>query len=271
MPGQRLDSALVDRGLARSRTHAARLIADSRVTVGGAVVRKPATTITPSSEVAVRAGDDWASRGAHKLIGALDAFGVEVAGRLAVDAGASTGGFTHVLLHRGAQRVAAVDVGEGQLDPRLAADPRVVVHDRVNLREDSTEQTMRIAASLGGPAGLVVADLSFVSLTLALPQLIALASPAADLLPMVKPQFEVGRQRLGAHGVVRDPGLRAAAIRRVMIAAAGLDWGVAGVTASPLPGPSGNVEYFLHLRRDVPTGATAGQEMVDRAVQEGPR
>ena len=261
----------MDRGLARSRTHAARLIADRRVTVGGVVARKPAAQVGTASRVAVRSGEDWASRGAYKLLGALDAFGIDVTGRFVVDAGASTGGFTDVALRRGAARVAAVDVGAGQLDPRLAADPRVTVHDRINLRENAGVTAADIRAALGGPADLIVADLSFISLTLVLAQLVAFAAPAADLLPMVKPQFEVGRQRLGAHGVVRDPSLRSEAVAGVAAAAAALGWGVAGAIASPLPGPTGNVEYFLRLRRGACPDPAAARTMIDRAVQEGPR
>ena len=271
MSGRRLDSALVDRGLARSRPHAARLIADRRVTVGGSVVHKASSPVDEKTEVAVQAGDDWASRGAYKLLGALRAFRIDVAGRRAIDAGASTGGFTDVLLRHGAAAVAAVDVGHGQLDPRIAADPRVHVHDRVNLRELSADQAAEIADSIGGKADIVVADLSFISLTLVLPPLARLASDGADLVPMVKPQFEVGRDRLGAQGVVRDPALRAAAVQQVADAARELGWGVVAAVASPLPGPSGNVEYFLHLRRGAMRGSAADRALIDDAVQRGPQ
>jgi 23S rRNA (cytidine1920-2'-O)/16S rRNA (cytidine1409-2'-O)-methyltransferase len=186
---------------------------------------------------------------------------VEVPGRRALDAGASTGGFTEVLLSRGAREVVAVDVGYGELAWSLRTDERVHVHERTNVRTLTPED-------IGGPADLVVADLSFISLRLVLPALTACATAEADLLPMVKPQFEVGRERLGSGGVVRDPASRADAVLTVARAAAGLGWGTAGVVASPLPGPSGNVEFFLWLRRDALPPEEAD---VARAVEEGPR
>jgi 23S rRNA (cytidine1920-2'-O)/16S rRNA (cytidine1409-2'-O)-methyltransferase len=260
----RLDAELVRRGLARSREDAVSLIAEGRVLVSGQAATKPATGVEAATPVVVRTDPDeprWVSRGAHKLLGALDAFPIEVAGRRALDAGASTGGFTEVLLSRGAREVVAVDVGYGELAWSLRTDERVVVHERTNVRELTPE-------AIGGPVGLVVADLSFISLRLVLPALTSCAEPGADLVPMVKPQFEVGRQRLGAGGVVRDPGLRAEAVLTVAQAAAELGWGTAGVVASPLPGPAGNVEFFLWLRRDAPPPEHTD---VDRAVQEGPQ
>ncbi len=262
----RLDSELVRRGLARSREHAADLIAAGRVSVHGLAATKPATGVEPGAPVVVRpdeTDEGWASRGAHKLIGALDAFpGVVVAGRRCLDAGASTGGFTDVLVRRGAREVVAVDVGYGQLVWRLQSDPRVHVVDRTNVRTLTPE-------AIGGPAELVVADLSFISLSLVLPALTACAVPGADLVPMVKPQFEVGRARLGAGGVVRDPALRAEAVDGVVRAAGLLGWTALGVAASPLPGPSGNVEFFVHFRRDVPRVPDRPvQDMIMAAVQE---
>ena len=247
----RLDAELVRRGLATSREHAAELIRAGRVTVGGVPAAKPATSVGTDSAVVV--ADDhgdprYASRGGHKLAGALDAFaaaGLTVEGRSAVDAGASTGGFTDVLLRRGAARVVAVDVGYGQLAWSLRQDERVIVLDRTNVR-DLTRETVE------GLADLVVADLSFISLTTVLPTLASLVADDADLVLMVKPQFEVGRERLGKGGVVRDPGLRADAILSVAARAFELGLGVCGVCASPLPGPSGNVEYFVWLRRGAP-------------------
>jgi 23S rRNA (cytidine1920-2'-O)/16S rRNA (cytidine1409-2'-O)-methyltransferase len=185
---------------------------------------------------------------------------VPVEGRRALDAGASTGGFTEVLLRRGAAEVVAVDVGYGELAWSLRTDERVHVLERTNVRTLTPEQ-------IGGPAELVVADLSFISLRLVLPALTGCATPAADLLPMVKPQFEVGRERLGAGGVVRDPAQRADAVATVAAAAADLGWGTAGVVASPLPGPAGNVEFFLWLRRDA---GPLRDEDLQRAVEEGP-
>ncbi len=266
----RLDAELVRRGLARSREHAAELIAAGRVSVGGRSATKAATAIGPGEPVVVGrdvTDENWASRGAHKLIGALDAFTqVTVDGRRCLDAGASTGGFTDVLLRRGAREVVAVDVGYGQLDWRLRSDDRVRVVDRTNVRTLTPDV-------IGGRVELVVADLSFISLGLVLPALIACAEPGADIVPMIKPQFEVGRDRLGVGGVVRDRSLRAEAVLGVVRAAGVLGWGLVGATASPLPGPSGNVEFFVHLRRDAPTedpGAERSKRMIDAAVKEGP-
>jgi 23S rRNA (cytidine1920-2'-O)/16S rRNA (cytidine1409-2'-O)-methyltransferase len=260
----RLDAELVRRGLARSREHAVTLISEGRVTVAGQSATKPATGVEAATPVVVRTDPDarqWVSRGAHKLLGALEAFPVDVAGRRALDAGASTGGFTEVLLSRDVREVVAVDVGYGELAWSLRTDERVVVHERTNVRELTPE-------AIGGPVDLVVADLSFISLRLVLPALTACAGAGADLLPMVKPQFEVGRERLGTGGVVRDPALRGEMVLTVARAAAELGWGTAGVVASPLPGPAGNVEFFLWLRRDAPPPQ---QSDVDRAVQEGPQ
>jgi 23S rRNA (cytidine1920-2'-O)/16S rRNA (cytidine1409-2'-O)-methyltransferase len=260
----RLDTELVRRGLARSREHAVSLIAEGRVTVAGQSATKAATGVEAGAPVVVRTDPDepsWVSRGAHKLLGALDAFPIAVDGRRALDAGASTGGFTEVLLSRGAREVVAVDVGYGELAWSLRTDDRVAVHERTNVRELTPE-------AIGGPVELVVADLSFISLRLVLPALTACAEPGADLLPMVKPQFEVGRDRLGAGGVVRNLEHRADAVATVAQAAADLGWGTAGVVASPLPGPAGNVEFFLWLRRDAPPPDRAA---IDRAVQEGPQ
>jgi 23S rRNA (cytidine1920-2'-O)/16S rRNA (cytidine1409-2'-O)-methyltransferase len=206
---------------------------------------------------------EYVSRGGHKLAGALDTFaagGLTVAGKRCLDAGASTGGFTDVLLRRGAAHVVAVDVGYGQLAWSLRQDERVTVHDRTNVRDIS-------ANVIGGPVDLVVADLSFISLTLVLGALVSCVTPDADLVLMVKPQFEVGRDRVGKGGVVRDPELRAEAVRAVAEAAAAHGLGVGGVTASPLPGPAGNVEYFVWLRAGAPPLESAA---LDRAVEEGP-
>jgi 23S rRNA (cytidine1920-2'-O)/16S rRNA (cytidine1409-2'-O)-methyltransferase len=283
---QRLDAELVRRGLARSRQQAAELVVAGRVEVAGALPAKPATQVEAGAAIVVRpaATDEpaWASRGAHKLLGALDATGVDPSGRRCLDAGASTGGFTDVLLRRGAEHVVAVDVGYGQLAWALRQHSRVTVLDRTNVRDLRPEQV--------APAPtLVVADLSFISLRLVLPALAACASPDADLLLMVKPQFEVGRDRLGAGGVVRDPALRADAVLGVARAAREARLAVVGCVASPLPGPSGNVEYFLHLAgpgRAVGDGEGHGDgpgdeagpgddervaALVAAAVAEGPR
>ncbi|HLY33892.1 MAG TPA: TlyA family RNA methyltransferase, partial [Jatrophihabitantaceae bacterium] len=206
---QRLDAELVRRGLARSREHACELIAAGRVEVRGVRAQKPATGVDAEAGIRVVADSDdpgYASRGGHKLAGALAALPqISVRGKRCLDAGASTGGFTDVLLRAGAREVVAVDVGYGQLAWQLRSDERVVVHDRTNVRELTAD-------AIGGPAELTVADLSFISLRLVLPALASCTDPAGDLLPMVKPQFEVGRERLGSGGVVRDPQLRAEAV-----------------------------------------------------------
>jgi 23S rRNA (cytidine1920-2'-O)/16S rRNA (cytidine1409-2'-O)-methyltransferase len=243
----RLDAELVRRGLARSREQAAALIEAGRVEVRGTATRKPAAMVDPADPVRVREDGtaQYASRGGHKLAGALDVFGpagLPVAGRRCLDAGASTGGFTDVLLRAGAAEVVAVDVGYGQLAWALRSDPRVRVHDRTNVRTLTPDV-------IGGPADLTVADLSFISLRLVLPALAACTAPEGDLVPMVKPQFEVGKERVGSGGVVRDPALRAEAVVSVAEAAGALGFGVAGMVRSTLPGPSGNVEFFLWLRR----------------------
>jgi len=259
----RLDAELVRRGLARSREQAGELVAAGRVTVAGQRAAKAATQVRRDAPIVI-AGDGepgYVSRGGHKLAGALAVFGpagLVVAGRDALDAGASTGGFTDVLLRAGAAHVVAADVGYGQLAWSLRTDPRVTVLDRVNVR--TLEHVTPVP-------GLVVADLSFISLTLVLPALAASASPDADFVLLVKPQFEVGKGRVGPGGVVRDPADRADAVRRVAGAAAGLGLGVLGVTASPLPGPAGNVEYFLWLRRD---GPPLDDHQLERAITEGP-
>ena len=269
---RRLDAELVRRKIARSREQAVDMIKAGRVYVGGFRALKPATVVEPEVSIRVEeaADDDWASRGAHKLLGALAAFepqGLSVTGKKILDAGASTGGFTDVLLRRDAAEVVAADVGYGQLIWRLQNDPRVRVLDRTNVRTLTTEQT-------GGPCDMMVGDLSFISLRLTLPAITGCLTEGADLLPMVKPQFEVGKDRLGSGGVVRSPQLRAEVTREVADFAATLGLSCRGVVASPLPGPSGNLEYFLWLRKD--GGASAPdpdqlQSMIDTAVQEGPQ
>jgi len=263
----RVDAELVRRGLARSRQQAAELIGAGKVSIDGLPARKPGTAVAVTANLTVADGErGWVSRGAHKLIGALDAFGVPVAGRRCLDAGASTGGFTEVLLDRGAAEVVAADVGYGQLAWSLRSDPRVVVVERTNVRDLTPE-------AVGGPADLVVADLSFISLATVLPALVRCARRGADIVPMVKPQFEVGRGQVGAGGVVQDPGLRAESVLAVARRAGELGWHTVGAAASPLPGPSGNVEYFLWLRAETDR-ALAGDALGDavrRAVTEGPQ
>ncbi|GIF00943.1 TlyA family RNA methyltransferase [Paractinoplanes rishiriensis] len=262
----RLDAELVRRKLARSREQAAALVEAGRVQVRGTVARKVAAMVDPADPVLVTGADpatEYVSRGGHKLAGALAAFGprgLTVTGRRCLDAGASTGGFTDVLLRAGAGQVVAVDVGYGQLAWPIRNDDRVVVLERTNVRTLTPEL-------IGGPVGLTVADLSFISLRLVLPALAACTDPGGDLTLMVKPQFEVGKERVGTGGVVRDWRLRAEAVLDVAAAAAELGLGVSGVTASPLPGPSGNVEFFVWFRRDAPP---ADQAEIDRVVAAGP-
>ena len=243
------------------------MIAAGRVRVGGLVATKSSTGVDPGASVTVEPADveEYVSRGGHKLAGALDAFHphLDVQGRHALDAGASTGGFTDVLLRRGAASVVAVDVGYGQLAWSLRSDPRVTVLDRTNVRD----LTPDVTGDWIGPVDLVVADLSFISLATVLPALRAIATPQADFVLMVKPQFEVGKGNVPQGGVVRDSAKRAGAIESVAAAAYELGLGVRGLTASPLPGPQGNVEYFLWLAEGAPPlePGAAG-----RAVAEGP-
>ena len=264
----RVDAELVRRGLARSRQQAAELIGAGKVRIDGLPAVKPGTAVAVTAALTVAAEGErsWVSRGAHKLIGALDAFGIRVEGRRCLDAGASTGGFTEVLLDRGAAEVVAADVGYGQLAWSLRNDPRVIVIERTNARELTP-------AAIGGQVDLVVADLSFISLATVLPALIGCAWPSADIVPMVKPQFEVGKGQVGAGGVVHDPGLRADSVLAVATRAGELGWHTVDVTASPLPGPSGNVEYFLWLRArtDRPLSDEGLVHAVHRAISKGPQ
>ena len=272
----RLDSELVRRKMCDSRERARVLIESGRVLVSGVPASKPATQVEPHTSLAITTSDepDWASRGAHKLLGAIEAFqpqGLTISGLRCLDAGASTGGFTDVLLHHGASRVEAVDVGYGQLIWRLQSDDRVGVHDKTNVRSLTPE-------AIGGQVDLVVGDLSFISLSRVLEALDACTRPGGRLLPMVKPQFEVGRERVGQGGVVRDPALRIEAVTRVATQAAALGLQTLGCVASPLPGPSGNVEYFLHLHKADETGSGGAVELAPEAVQtivtaveQGPR
>ncbi|MGH3594627.1 MAG: TlyA family RNA methyltransferase [Mycobacterium sp.] len=264
----RIDAELVRRGLARSRQQAAELIGAGKVSIDGMPAVKPATAVAVTAALSV-AGDadrSWVSRGARKLIGALDTFAISLESRRCLDAGASTGGFTEVLLDRGAREVVATDVGYGQLAWSLRSDPRVVVIERTNARSLSP-------AVIGGPVDAIVADLSFISLTTVLPALTGCASQDADIVPLVKPQFEVGKGQVGPGGVVHDPELRASSVFAVARRAEQLGWHTVGVAASPLPGPSGNVEYFLWLRADTdrPLSGDELAHAVRTAVEAGPQ
>ncbi len=237
----RLDLELARRGLAQSRERAQRLILAGHVRVDSRPADKPDLKVDESSRIElVGIKDHYASRGAYKLGAALDAFPIEVEGKLALDVGASTGGFTDVLLQRGAAKVVALDVGYGQLVLRLRDDPRVIVMDRTNIRHVGPND-------LPYRPELVVIDVSFISLKLVLPAVIALAADCCDIIALIKPQFEVGRGKLGKGGVVRDPAQRDQAVRDIAQFAAGLGLSVRGVITSPVAGPAGNREYLAWL------------------------
>jgi len=246
----RADVALAARGLARSRTEGAALIRAGQVLLDGRPVRRPSDRVAADATLRLRdPGPRYVSRAAHKLVSALEAFpDVGVAGRRALDAGASTGGFTQVLLERGAERVAAVDVGHDQLAPPVRADPRVLVREGLNVRDLTAED-------IDGPVDLVVSDLSFISLRLVLAPLAGVCRPGAELLLMVKPQFEVGRRALPRTGVVTDPDARRDAVAGVAAAALGAGLAPRGLARSGLAGQDGNAEFFLRLRRPDATAA----------------
>lgn len=248
---ERLDAALVSRGLARSRTLAARLIADGLVTVDGRAVVRPATKVRQNQDVVVAGADHYVSRGAHKLLAALDAFPVDPTGRVALDAGASTGGFSQVLLERGARTVIALDVGHGQLSPEVANDPRVAVVEGFNVR-DLTPESLAGASGISDAPDLVVGDLSFISLTHVLEPLQRSVAPGSDFVLLIKPQFEVGRGGV-REGIVKNAALRADAISTVLWHAWDLGLGTAGLIESPIIGGHGNHEYVVWLR-DAGTG-----------------
>ena len=255
----RLDAALFERGLVRSRTVAARLITEGLVTVDGSPVVKASAKVRANQVLAVAPTDHYVSRGAHKLVAALDAFEINVAGRLAMDAGASTGGFSQVLLERGVDQVIAVDVGHGQLSPTIKADPRVVLVEGFNLRY-ATPETIAGASGVTDRPGLVVGDLSFISLTTVLPALVATAAEGADFVLLIKPQFEVGRGGI-REGVVHNPGLRADAVSGVLWAGWDLGLKINGLIASPIAGAAGNHEYLCWMRTGTGTNPT---EWIDR-------
>src|SRR4051794_20237996 len=231
---KRVDLLLVERGLAETRAQAQALVMAGRVPG----YDKPGAQIEETAELAVESGPRYVSRGGEKLANGLDLLGVDPAGLDCLDVGASTGGFTDVLLQRGARRVAAVDVGYGQLHPRLRSDPRVVVLERTNVRD---------LVELPFAPQLVVCDVSFISVQTALPPALALAAPGWEAVVLVKPQFQAGRGGVGKGGVVRDPAVRRRVLREVAEAALGWEASVAGVVDSGLPGPKGNREFLLHL------------------------
>ena len=261
--GPRLDVWLVEHGLAPSRERAQALIMAGRVRLNGAAAAKPGTAVADDARVEVDPGPEHVGRGAIKLAGALDVFGVDPAGRVAVDVGASTGGFTETLLARGAARVYAVDVGRAQLHEKIAGDPRVVVVDRVNARALS-------AAHVPEPCGIATADVSFISVAKVLPAVRGVLAPGADAVVLVKPQFEVGRGQVGRGGIVKDPGLHASAIRAVAEAAMGSGYAVRGACASPIAGTEGNREFFLRLRAEE-AGAGLSAAALEDAVLKAVR
>ena len=238
---ERLDRILVERGLAKSRERAQALVLSGVVLIDGRPAGKPGSTISAEAQVTLQEPDHpFVGRGGVKLEGALGRLGIEVAGRVALDVGASTGGFTDCLLRRGARRVFSLDVGAGQLDWGLRNDPRVVVLEGRNARHLAP-------ADLPGPVEVVVIDVSFISLRLILPRVPPIVSPGADVLALVKPQFEVGRREVGRGGVVRDPGLHLKALQSVAHAAEAAGFRVRGGCASPITGAEGNREFFLHM------------------------
>ncbi|MFD5225926.1 TlyA family RNA methyltransferase [Microbacterium sp. NPDC058342] len=241
----RLDAALAARGLARSRTHAATLIAEGRVRVAGVPVAKAATAVTDDTEISVDGTDHYVSRGAHKLLSGLDGFGIAVQDRLALDMGASTGGFTQVLRERGARRVLAVDVGHGQLAPAVAADPGVTSIEGFNVRHMSAQSLADATGEQQRP-DLVVGDLSFISLEHVLPAVADVVAPGGDVVLLIKPQFEVGRTAVKG-GLVTSPALRVDAVERVLWAAHDAGLGTCGILPSPILGTHGNAEYLVHL------------------------
>lgn len=236
----RLDQELLRRGLARSRTHAAKLLADGRVQVQGKTVVKASIQVSVDQELELSssAEPEYVSRAGHKLAGALETFAVVVSGRRCLDAGASTGGFTDVLLRAGAQQVVAVDVGHGQLVEQLRTDGRVLVHEGLNVRYLTPEE-------IGGSVDLTVCDLSFISLTLVINALAGVTRPGGDMVLMIKPQFEVGRERLGSTGVVSSEAERLRAVAAVLQAALAAGLAIEQLVPSTLPGQDGNREYFL--------------------------
>ncbi|MBH0128744.1 TlyA family RNA methyltransferase [Salinibacterium sp. NK8237] len=245
MASVRLDAALAARGLARSRTHAAKLIADNLVTVSGIAIPKASTPVNDDHVIEVAETDHYVSRAAHKLVAGLDAFGIDATDKLALDVGASTGGFTQVLLERGAREVIALDVGHGQLVDLIRSDARVRVIERENARYLTAESLAELSGTSETPS-LVVSDLSFISLRTVLPAFYAAVGESADYVLLVKPQFEVGRTNI-REGIVHGSALRDEAITGVLWAAWDLGLGTAGVISSPIAGNAGNREYLVWL------------------------
>ncbi len=248
---QRLDVAMTERGLAETRARARALILAGDVLVNGQPETRAGALVDESAQITLRAGLPYVSRGGLKLAHALDSFQIAVAGRVCLDVGASTGGFTDCLLQRGAQRVYAVDVGYGQLDWRLRSDRRVVIMERMNIR---------YLESLPEQPDLCVVDVSIISLRLVLPVVYRLSSAAAECVALVKPQFEAGRAQVGKGGVVRDEGVRRQVLADVIGAAEEIGWRAQGLVRSPITGPAGNVEFLLYLRKTGPAPECGGRQ-----------
>lgn len=262
---QRLDRVAVELGLVRSRSRAAELIGAGGIAIDGAPATKPGAKVSAGARVSVTGDDHYVSRGAHKLVAALDEFALNATGRLALDLGASTGGFTQVLLERGANTVLAVDVGHDQLAPELRGDDRVRVVEGCNARELDADMLAELTGVADRPS-LVVADLSFISLTLVLPAITRCTDDGADLALLIKPQFEVGRVR---DGVVTDPGLWRDAIAKVLAAAASNRLAVRGLAPSPIAGGEGNREFLVHLVRGEPSDPREWDERIREVCEPG--
>jgi 23S rRNA (cytidine1920-2'-O)/16S rRNA (cytidine1409-2'-O)-methyltransferase len=257
---KRLDLVLVERGLVDSRQQAQRLIMAGQVMVDGRVVDKPGTPVSGEADITLKATLPYVSRGGLKLEAALDRFAIEVTGVIAADVGASTGGFTDCLLQRGASKVYAIDVGYGQLAWRLRQDPRVVVMERVNVR---------YLEGLPEPVDLATVDVSFISLELVLPAVIGFLRPHGDIVALIKPQFEAGRKQVGKGGVVKDPAVHRAVLRKVLLWADGHGLAARGLMASPLKGPAGNVEFLAYLvHQESRDSGVDIEAMVDHCLEE---
>ena len=256
---QRLDTLLVDLGLSPSRQQAQRLIRAGEVTVNQQLIDKPGTVVPTSAQVQVKARSPYVSRGGEKLAKALATFPIQIHNRICLDGGISTGGFTDCLLQAGAQLVYGVDVGYGQVAWKLRTDSRVILKERTNLRYLKPED---LYSSDGPRPDLGVMDVSFISLVKVLPTFWQLLQPPQEIVLLVKPQFEVGKDRVGKNGVVRDPTVQADAIAQVLKAAEDLGWNYAGLTWSPLLGPAGNIEFLLWFRMDDYNGSTPNLEAI---------
>ena len=266
----RIDVALVERGLARSRNHASTLVDAKRVLIDGREARKASQTVLEDAQITVLEAVDYVSRAGHKLARALDAFGeIDLVGKTALDVGASTGGFTDVLLRRGVTRVFAIDVGHDQMVEELLNNPRVIAIEGFNARDLTLETLSQLSHVHPEDIDIriVVGDLSFISLTLVMKQMLEVA-PKADFVLLVKPQFEVGKQSLSAHGLVTDHRLRAGAIKQVADEATALGMGIRGLERSDLPGTHGNIEYLLWISPLEPVNQSKWSDRIEAIAKE---